>query len=101
MRVEVKTKKDLAVLQNLELDNAEDWGNRIILANDYIAETNKFYRAHNRQWGYKPGVNSGNGKLEARIPAHLLTVLMQHEPDLISDDKRWERFIKAHPEFKV
>ena len=101
MKVEVKTKKDLEVLQKLELDNAADWEDRIVLANDFIVESNKFYREHNRQWGYKPGVNTGNGKLEARIPAHLLTVLMQHEPDLILDDKIWERFMKAHPEFKV
>lgn len=101
MKIHVKAKKDLETLQNLELDNAEDWGNRIILANDYIVETNKFYREKQRQWGYKPGLNTGHGKVEARIPAHLLTVLMQHEPDLISDNKRWERFMKAHPEFKV
>lgn len=101
MKVHVKTKKDLEVLQNLELDNAADWWNRIELANDYIVETNKFYRENGRQWGQKAGVNTGDGKLEARIPAHLLTVLMQHEPDLLTDNKTWDRFIKAHPEFKV
>lgn len=101
MKIYAQTREEAKDLVDFELKNAEEWGKRLELSIDLVHETNKFWRENSRQWGYRPGVNSGNGKLEARIPERLLYVLLQHEPDLLTDDKVWNRFIKAHPEFQV
>lgn len=54
-----------------------------------------FYAANQRQFGYKPGRNSGHGKVEAVLPMKLVHLLDRVNPGWMDDDREWERFIKG------
>lgn len=95
------TKSDLERIQNYEYENLQLWADRSVLAADYVNETNKFFRENSRQWGYKKGVNSGNGKLEARIPEYVLYMKLQEDPAFLQDDKSFEKWLNSNPQYKV
>ncbi len=62
----------------------------------------KNYWAENQtQWGYKAGVNTGHGYIEAKVPAKLWMMLTQRDPDLLHDDHKWNKFIHHHKELQV
>lgn len=61
----------------------------------------KFWEENQQQWGAKAGINSGNAAIEALIPPKLWFMLQQTQPDLLHDDAKWNRFMRAHSELAV
>lgn len=95
------TPEELNFYQNLERANLEDWGNQLMHDIRTVSEQNIFFRENHRQWGYKAGVNSGNGQLEARIPAKLYYATLQKDPHFVEDDRAWDTFISTFPGLEV
>lgn len=61
----------------------------------------ELYREHQVQWGYRPGVNSGNGRVEMCLPVTLFNFLDEMYPDWASNDKTWDIILKKYPRFKA
>ncbi len=51
--------------------------------------------------GYAGEAKNSSVKVIARIPEALLTVLIAAEPELLSSNKAWHKWIKKHPEFRA
>jgi len=85
--------------------NFTEWDKRLWDRNGYSIAYNHFMSENARQWGHKPGINSGNGQFEARIPAELFTALSsmtgpyKDDPNWYKDDRKFEAFLKDHPEY--
>ena len=80
---------------------AYEWETRITDQIIAMQDYRKFMEENQVQMGRKAGVNSGNGYLEAIIPAKLWQALEARDPEFFSDPKKWEKFLRAHPEFKL
>lgn len=95
------TPEEMQFYHNLEEANVISWN--LQLDNDVgqIYEDNAFFREYHKQWGHRPGINSGNGQLEARIPAKLYYMMLQKDPTFIEDDKAWDHFLNIFPGLKV
>lgn len=41
------------------------------------------------------------GRTIAKVDPRILEIALELEPDLLIDDTKWERWISAHPEWKI
>ena len=95
------TKEEMMFYHKLEEANVIEWNGQLDHDVAVIAEQNHFFRNYHRQWGHRPGVNSGNGQLEARIPAKLHYMMLEKDPHYIEDDRAWDHFTDLFPALKV
>jgi len=65
-----------------------------------VKEFNKFVASvgHVRN---KKGTGPGWGRVVAKVDPRILEIALEIEPDLLMDDKKWERWLAAHPECKI
>jgi len=47
------------------------------------------------------GTGSGWGRTIAKVDPRILQMAMELEPDLLLNDAKWNRWIKAHPECAI
>lgn len=82
-------------------EQASEWNTVVTRQIIDIQGQKNFWAENQTQWGAKPGVNTGNGRLEAMIPPKLWMMMIQRDPDLLHDDNKWNKFINSHKELKV
>lgn len=102
MNFSVETQEQVADFHNHSFLNMDKrLSERLPLIVDYTKEMSE----RQVQWGKVPGRNSGNGQLEAVVPADVFVALssdhgpFRGDPDWWKDDKkfyRWLRDYKQH-----
>lgn len=97
----IADKKEAEFFHKLEEFNLTEWNQKLDHDMAAICEANQFFKAEHQQWGHRPGVNSGNGQLEARIPARLHAMFLKKDPDYLNNDKTWNEFIGMFPRLRV
>lgn len=83
-------------------NNFFKWDARLAENNSNIIGYNKAMSQEQKQFGYVPGLSSGNGQLESRVSMHLFLALgaskFPDDKDWWKDDKKFYRFLREHPE---
>lgn len=83
-------------------EHCAEWEGQVAKQIVGIQGQKAFWEQNGQQWGVRRGVNSGNGFIEALIPAKLWVLLEHRDPDLLHDDKVWNKFMRGPGrDFKV
>lgn len=99
MHFSVESPEAVAELHNtrfMEMDAR--LAGRLPLVVDYTKEMSE----RQVQWGKVAGLNSGNGQLEAIVPAEVFVALssdhgpFREDPDWWKDDKKFYRWLRDH-----
>jgi hypothetical protein len=78
------------------------WAKRMEPRIEAFADYAKYMSENSKQWGAKPGLNSGNGQAEAILPLELFIALSkpggpyEHDPEWWKDDDKFYKFLRAH-----
>lgn len=95
MKVQVHSAAEAADLILEDAMRFDTWADASESEFSHAQDLAAFYAANQRQFGYKAGVNSGHGKVEAVLPQKLVTLLDQQNPGWMDDEKEWNRFING------
>lgn len=79
-----------------------EWDGKLLKHNSRIVGYNDAMSQEQTPFGYKAGVNSGNGQFESRMSMHLFLALgasrYPDDPEWWKDDAKFYGFLREHPE---
>ena len=96
------TPAEMALIQAHDQANFMEWDRRLWDRNGYSIAFNHLMSERQKQFGYMPGVNSGNGQFESRMPLELFLALgatrYRDDPEWWKDDAKFYKYLREHPE---
>ena len=99
--MKILVKNNAEWVPNADPHILDEWGRRLDSQLPAAFEEASIIRDLAKPINYRAGVNSGDGRVAAVLPQTLFHVLLQKDPDLLTDEVKWKRFLTTFPAFRA
>ncbi len=96
------TPEEAALIRAQDESNFMEWDRRLWNRNGHSIAFNHLMSEESVQFGEQPGINTGNGQFESRMPLELFIALgatkYKDDPEWWKDDAKFYKYLREHPE---